>query len=153
MKHITVISYTLKNTCRMIITLTVMRFHFFIVFIGFSFNLFLLNLLGWQWLVKLYRFQVHYSIIHHLLLYCVFTIPSQVSFHHHLSFLFPLLPPPQPLLIITMLVSVSIVVCFFFWLSLLFFTQLHNPTPLWQLSVYSLSMNLFLFFLLVYFVH
>ena len=41
---------------------------------------FLLNLLGWHWLIKLYRFQVNSSITHHL-----YIVLCQVSFHHHLS--------------------------------------------------------------------
>ena len=60
--------------------------------------LFLLNLLGWHWLIKLYRFQVYDSIMHHLfIVFCVFTTPSQVSFsylparypsgNHHMGFL------------------------------------------------------------------
>ena len=35
-------------------------------FICFIFNLFLLNLLGWQWFIRLYRFQVYISITHYL---------------------------------------------------------------------------------------
>ena len=31
------------------------------------------NSLGWHWLIKLYRFQVYNSMIHHLYLCCVFT--------------------------------------------------------------------------------
>ena len=39
----------------------------------------------WHWFIKLYRFQVYNSIIHHCILYCVFITPNQASFHHHLS--------------------------------------------------------------------
>ena len=30
-----------------------------------SFLIFLLNVLGWLWIIKLYRFQVYSSMIHH----------------------------------------------------------------------------------------
>ena len=54
---------------------------------------FLLNLLGWQWLTKCSRFQVHTICT----LYYVFTTPSQVSVHHHLVPLYRPLPyPPTP---------------------------------------------------------
>ena len=50
-------------------------------------------------------------ILQHIIciLYCVFTTPSQVSFHHHFSPFDPLLPPPNPPfpLVITILLSVS----------------------------------------------
>ena len=39
--------------------------------------LFLLNLLGWPWLIKLYRFQVYSSIIYQL--YIVLCLPSKVN--------------------------------------------------------------------------
>ena len=45
--------------------------------------LFLLNLLGWHWLIKLYRFQMYKSIKHIIcILCCVLTTPSQVSFQN-----------------------------------------------------------------------
>ena len=46
-------------------------------FLFFKFLIILSNLLGWHWLIKLHRFQVYSSMIHHLLLYHVFTTPSQ----------------------------------------------------------------------------
>ena len=48
---------------------------------------FLLNLLGWHWLIKVYRFQVYNSIIHHL--YIVLWV------HHPKSSLLPspFMPP------------------------------------------------------------
>ena len=41
----------------------------------------LFNLLGWHWLIKLHVSGVQFYIT--CVLYCVFTTPSQVSFHHH----------------------------------------------------------------------
>ena len=75
--------------------------HFYIWTHIFLFFIFLLNLLGWwHWLIKLYRFQVYNSMIHHLyILLCV---------HHSKSFpsttVYPPLPisnslPPSPLVI------------------------------------------------------
>ena len=112
-----------------------------------------MNLLGWHWLIKLYRFQVYNSIIH-LLLYCVFTTTGQFSFHHYLSPLYPLLPPPPASpLVILILLSVSVRVCFLFFLltCFTFFTQpLQPPTP-WRhqsIFIYDSASTL-----LVYFVH
>lgn len=70
---------------------------------------------------KLHGFQVYNSIM----LSCVFTTRSQVSFHHHLS---PLLtPPPFPL--VTILLPVSISLFLFTFVSP--FTFLPSPpTPL-----------------------
>ena len=50
-----------------------------------------------SWLIKLYRFQWYNSIINYL--YIVFCVhhPSKVSFGHHLSTLYPLLPLPTHL--------------------------------------------------------
>ena len=74
--------------------------------------LILLNLLEWHWLIKLYRLQVHNSIIH--LLCCVLVTPNQVSFHHHLSpFTLFYLPPPFFPLVNTIFLSVSMRVFLF----------------------------------------
>ena len=51
-------------------------------FLGLK-KIYLMNLLGWHWLIKLYRFQVYSSIIHNV------CSPSQVKFTP---------PPPCPLL-------------------------------------------------------
>ena len=91
----------------------------------------LLNLLGWHWLIQLYRFQVYDAILHHL---CV------VLCVHHLKS--SLLPSPSTLplpsstcphspspLVMTRLLSVSMrFFCFFTW-SLRFFTQPPTPFP------------------------
>ena len=72
-------------------------------FIFFNFH-FLLNLLGWHWLIKLCMFQVYNYTWIICILYFVFTALSQVSFHHYLSSLYPLLPS----LILAFLLSVTI---------------------------------------------
>ena len=107
--------------------------------------------------MKLYRFQVYNSIIHHLhIVLCVHT-PTQVSVHHHLSPLNALLSPSSPF----PSSNHHTVVCaynFCFYGSFLlnpfiFLTQPHKSPSLWQLSVYSLPLSLFLFCLLIYLVH
>ena len=74
---------------------------------------FLLQLLGWHWLIKLYRFQVYKSTIQHW--HGVFTTQSQISFHCHIfGPLYPLLPS-QPLpLFTTIPLSLSTRFCLFF---------------------------------------
>ena len=50
----------------------------------YLFNLFLENVY-WCWLIKLYRFQVYNSIIHHLYsILCIYH-PKSSLLHHHLS--------------------------------------------------------------------
>ena len=50
---------------------------------------FLLNLLWWHWLLRLYRFQVHNSITHHLYIeFC--------AHHSKLSLLLSYIWPPLP---------------------------------------------------------
>ena len=87
----------------------------------------LMNLLGWHWLIKLYRFQVYSSKYIICILYRVFTAPSQVSFIS--------ISPPFTLfylsslhlpLVITMLLPVS--VKFFFSLCLI--PSPFSPSPL-----------------------
>ena len=53
--------------------------------------------MGWHWSIKLYIIDFGCIILQHIIriLYCVFTTPSQVSFHHHLPSLFLLLLPPH----------------------------------------------------------
>ena len=93
-------------------------------------NLFftLLNLLGWYWLIKLYRFQVCNATIRHL--YIVLCV------HHPRSSLLssPLLPytpstfSPLPFPpVIPILISVSM--RFLFFIPSPFFTQHHNALP------------------------
>ena len=53
---------------------TPVGFHVVLFFFAFS-----LNLLGWHWLIKLYRFQVYISTIHHLYIVLCVPTPSQVS--------------------------------------------------------------------------
>lgn len=70
---------------------------------------FLFNLLGWLWLIKLYRFQEYKSIIHHVL--CVYHtkssfLPPPLSLLLHLSTSLPLT--------ITILLSRPMSLFFFF---------------------------------------
>lgn len=68
--------------------------------LGYNFKL---NLLGLRYLIELYSLKWYNSIIHHLLLYFVFTTTGHVSFHHHLlpALLSPLSPHPHfPLVMI-----------------------------------------------------
>ena len=84
-------------------------------FLLFNFS-FLLNLLGVT--IKLYRFQIYDSTVHHLciVLYCVLTTPSQVSVHHPLSPTSPTCPPRPFPLAVTILLSMSMSLFFFAWL-------------------------------------
>ena len=103
-------------------------------------------------LTKLYRFQVYNSINDVIcVLYYVFTTPSQVSFRHHLSHFYPLLPPPPPFpLVITNHHAAVCVYEGFFCRggSVGFFCltpSCISPSPskfppLWQLSVCSLCL-------------
>ena len=104
---------------------------------------FLLNLLGLHWLTKLYRYRC--TVPQHILctLYCVFTAPSQASFHHQLS---PDPPPPTPTPISPWPSPRCCVHEFF--LFIFFFSQsLYIPHS--QLSACSLSVSWSLFYLLV----
>ena len=113
-----------------------------------------LNLLGWHCLIKLYRFQVHNSIIHNLYFSCVFS-QNQVSFHHHLCPV-PSSTSPTPF----PSGNHHIVVCiyefpYFFLNPITFISTPPSFLPLWQLSVCSLcSLYLkdFLFCLLCLFI-
>ena len=91
-------------------------------------SFFKLGLLGWRWLIKLYRFPMYNSIIHHLyIVLCVCHPKSSVL----LSTVIPSLPsstsphPPFPW-VITILLPVSI--RFFF---LCFIPSPFSPIPLW----------------------
>ena len=114
-----------------------------------SAQLFLLNLLGWHWLIKVYKFQVYSSIIHHqYTVLCVHhpklgLLPSPFIPHF---ILFCFLPPPFPL-VITILLSVSMRFYFFCFNPFTFFTQFPNPPPLWQLSICSLYLWVCFYFL------
>ena len=118
---------------------------------------FLLNWLGWHWLIKLYRFQVYNSIIHYLYIVLCVHYQSQV-FCYHLYLLYPLLLPPT-----TPLPSghhhTVVCVCEFFLLSMFslvssFFNPApQHPYPLTAVSLLSVSISLFLFCLLAYVIH
>ena len=128
-----------------------------ILFFIFTLNDFIflfLNLLGLHWLIQLCRFQVYNSIIHHLyIILCVYHPKSQVSFHHHLSLLYRLLPPPTPFpLVITMLLSVSMSFFLFCLIPLPFLPGPPNPLPT-AANLFSVTMSLFLLCWFVYFVH
>ena len=60
--------------------------------------LFLLNLLGWHWLIRLYRFQCTFLWYMFCMLHCVPTTQSQILCCHHIfDPLYSLLPPtPLP---------------------------------------------------------
>ena len=101
----------------------------------FLFFSFLLNLLGWHWLTKLYRFQVHSSTTHH---------------HHPKSSLLPsafILPIPSPTS-----PQQSLHCCPCSWV-LFLFRLIRPPLPPPEMSTCSLSMILSIFCLLVQFVH
>ena len=112
---------------------------------------FLLNVLGLHWLIKLYRFQVYDSIIHHQYR-TVCSPPQVISFHHHLCpYTVSYFPHPSFPLVITTLLSMAMRFC-----SLLnpftFFTQLPTFSRLTAVSLFSVSMSLFLFCLFVLFI-
>ena len=61
----------------------------------FSHFKFYLNLMGWHWLIKLYRFQVYSFIIHHVCF--IVRSPPQImsfSFTIYFPYTFSYLPPP-----------------------------------------------------------
>ena len=107
----------------------------------------LLNLLGWHWLIKLHRLQVHNSIIH---LCVVLSVHNPNSFHHHVAplALFYLLPRPYPAfpLVITDYCLCWVLFCFVVCLiSSLFFT----PSSLTAVSLFSIYESVFLLVYLV----
>ena len=116
--------------------------------------LFKLNLLGWYWQIKLYRFQVYSSITH--LLYIVFTPASQVSFRCHLPARIPSYPLLHPLPPTFPSGKHHIIACiyegffrhFFFCIMSSLFAPSPVPTSL-RAVICSLYMSLFLFCLLV----
>ena len=96
---------------------------------------------------KINRFQAYNPIPHYLYVVCVFTTSSQVSFHHHLFSLYPLLPPPTLFpLVITILVSVSM--RFPFLNPFTFFTQLCSPHSDSCLSVFCIYKSVSILFIL-----
>ena len=115
------------------------------------FIFFELNLLGRDWFTTSYRFQVYnetrQNIIHRL--YCVPIAPSKVSFCPHLFPLCPLPVSPHPFsLWLLPLLSLSLYyICV--WLSCLIlspsFIQPFSPLPLTGVSLFHVSMPLFLF--------
>ena len=52
----------------------------------------LLNLLGWHWFIKLYRFQVHHSVVHHLFIVLCVHHPTSSLLPSPFIPLYPLLP-------------------------------------------------------------
>ena len=82
-------------------------------------------------------------------MYYVFATPSQVSFHQHLCPLSPLLlPTPFPS------GNHPTIVCLWgFFLRLIPSPRLPKSPPLTSVSLFSVSTSLFLFRVLVYFVH
>ena len=58
------------------------------------FFIFRLNLLGWQWLIKLHRSQVYNSIVHHLYIVLCAHHPKSGVLPSPLIPTIPLLPPP-----------------------------------------------------------
>ena len=80
------------------------------------FFIFKLNWLGWHWLIKLYRFQLHNSMMHHL--YIAFFVYHPKS--NLLSpYVWPSLPfstPHPSLLITTLLLSLFMSSCLFLFL-------------------------------------
>ena len=65
---------------------------FFKLFLIYFLQMYLLNLLGLRWLIKLCRFQVSSYIIHHLYSVLRAHHPQSISFRHHLRSLCPLSP-------------------------------------------------------------
>ena len=77
-----------------------------------------LNLLGWCCLIKLCRFQLYNSIIHHLYIPLIFTTQNQIFFSHHIfDLLYHLISLHSPLLLVT---SIQLSVFISFSLSCLF---------------------------------
>lgn len=72
-----------------------------------------LHLVGWYWLIRLYKFYVYNSTIHIPILHCVLTTHSLVPFCHHvfdpLSSFHAL--PPSFHFVTTILLPVSVSVC------------------------------------------
>ena len=89
------------------------------------FSLFKLNLLGWHWLITLYRFQVYISMIHDLqIALCAHHLRSN---HLPSPYVWPLLLPSTPFpLVTTILLSVSMSFCLFFLLVHLLLSVLYS---------------------------
>ena len=117
----------------------------------------------WHWLIKLHRFQLYNSITHHLyIVLCVHLPKSSLLLSPFSSSLLsstsPITPHPSFPLVITILFSVTVryfsFSFFFFLLNPFTFSpsaqSLSNQTAV---RLFYVSMSLFLFCLLVYFVH
>ena len=91
---------------------------------------FKLNLLGWHWLIKLYRFQVYNSIIHHLYIVLCVHPPQVKSPSIPISTPFTLLYLPPIPFPSGNHHTVSVSMSFWFLISLDLFTFFtHPPTP------------------------
>ena len=96
------------------------------------FLFFRLNLLGWQWLIKLHRFQLYNSMIYHLCiaLYVYYPKSDLVSPSTLPSFTLYYPLPPSPL-VTTIPLSVSMNFCLFFLFVHLLLSALY-PTYEWN---------------------
>ena len=108
-----------------------------------------MNLLGWYWLIKLYRFQVYNSVVHHLCI--VLCVPHSKSSLLPAWFipLYPLLPAPTHLSLwqspyCCLCLSFCSLVCFFPLLLPPLSPSL-CPHSFWPLSVCSLYLSLYYF--------
>ena len=114
---------------------------------------FKLNILWWHWLIKLYRFQVYNSIIHHLYIILYVHHPKSSllpsPFNSNLFTLFCFPPPPFTSGNHYTVVCVYKFCFLFLFNSYTFVTHSPNSPLLWWLSVCSLL----LFCLWVYFVY
>ena len=72
--------------------LEALEFAFFVLFIFY-----LLNLFGWHWLIKLYRFQVYNSKIHHVYIVLCAHHPKSSLLSPSFVCIYPLQPPSNPL--------------------------------------------------------
>ena len=109
------------------------------------FYLIFIELMGWHWLIKLYRFQVYDSVTHHLYIVLCVHHPKPSLLPTPFILLYPLLHLPTPLPSGNHHTVLLVYVSFFFSFlsSSLFllkplFQPASLPTPFWHLSVFSL---------------
>ena len=115
------------------------------------FKKFLSDLLGWHWLIKLYRFQVHCSMIHHLyIISCVHQPKSSLLLSPFIPPL-PSSPAPTPFTSDNHHTVVCVCEGFFCLIlsSFLYSSPLHT-TPFWELSVCSLCLSVYFYFVCLF---
>ena len=96
-----------------------------------------MNLLGWHWFIKLYRFQVYNSIIYHLYIVLYVHHPEWLLLLLPFIPLYPFLPAPTSFSLVNIiLLSVFLFFCFFCLIPSPFLPDL-QPPPLCSLYLWA----------------